>query len=143
MKDLFVSSTSDLYGADADTTTTGSKRVLSIPFYFTMDRRDIRSSLLRLGLLETTALHTYLVLLSRRSIKLVLHFPPDHNSKEGTVSNQSICGRGAIVIVELSRDTRALYQPLGTHKRTSLTCPAKIAMLVSSSFLPSPLHASC
>ena len=70
--------------------------------------KDIRSSLLGLGLLETTAVHTYLVLLSRRSVKLALHFPPDHNSKEGTMSNQSICGRGAIVIVDLSR-TRARY----------------------------------
>jgi len=106
--DLSVSSTGDLDGGDTDTTTTCSKRVFSISLCFIMDRKDIRSSLLGLGLLETTAVHTYLVLLSRRSVKLALHFPPDHNSKEGTMSNQSICGRGAIVIVELSR-TRERY----------------------------------
>ncbi|OJA19990.1 hypothetical protein AZE42_05625 [Rhizopogon vesiculosus] len=54
-----------------------------------MGRKDVHSSLLGLGLVQTTAVHTYLALLSRRSVKLVLHFPPGYNSKEGTKSNQN------------------------------------------------------
>ena len=134
--DLPISSTGDLYGVDTDTATTSPERVSSIPFYFTLGQKDVRSSLLGLGLVEITAVHTYLVLWSRRSVKLVLHFPPDHNSKEGTKSNQSICGRGAIVIVEPSR-LRERY-----INRQVNTCEQALHVRYVC-FLRSPLHASC